>query len=242
MIIQGQRVLTKEGTKFIHEVTMDDWVVGHNGKWVSLVGISKRRLQRNSDLELHKSVRLHVEGEIDSIELTADHHLYVYRDNTLQYVCVSTLTENDYLLSPRLQCNDTSLTDDISWFFGVYCARGKLKHDQVIIILPPETNPKVVKKLCQVAGQVGATKAHANFKPTINSYLINLEGEDIHKLLFETFHRDGSLLPNVIPPTLHESSLDIKTQFILGVMQANVGREGWLCHSLNLSMNLSPIY
>jgi hypothetical protein len=250
VIVQGQRILTKEGIKFIEEVTMGDSVLGQNGEWVELVGLSHRKLKTQSD---HRCVDIEVEGEIDVIKLTSDHYVYAYVNLVgMQYVPVSELTDMDYLLTPKITSSGQkgeNVSLDMAWFLGAYSSKGKLKMTPdgyyVILFYDSETSTDIVKRACQVAGQLGAEEASANFDSEYEVFKVTIKGERIFNVLFDLFHVDGCLVPTQIPSSFHEWSLEKKTEFFSGLVQStksnNKWSMKWLAHSINMSFHYAFI-
>jgi len=246
MIVQGQKILTHMGLKYVHQVEIDDLVIGEQGTWIPVTGITKQKMKPNSSHPKHRIKVLEIDGEFETIQITMENVVLRKTTNGVEHVVSEAIQVGDYLASPRMQSSGTkgeNISTDIAWFLGMYCAKGQIQKDSVRFLLPSNTQHDWIKRLCTLAGSLGAKKANAEYNQVFEKFVIDIEGESIVALLQDLFHPIGYISPHKIPFEFHDWNKDNKTNFLLGNLNGHCdrikgGAQSWYCVSPTMSYNL----
>lgn len=118
--LAGHKVLTKNGYKNIEDVLVGENVLTHTNTYQKVLKTMKKYTQ-----EYYKVKYLG-----GSLELTAEHPLYVLRNNTFQWIKTKDLKMTD-MISMNINQNaiDCEYNEKMLWLFGRYLADGYInKH------------------------------------------------------------------------------------------------------------------
>lgn len=251
MIVNG-RVLTEKGIQHIHELDIGDQVFSHSGQLESIIGLAKKLVPANSSLVRECVAILRIDGELDDLEVTADHNILVKTEDGLEFKSAQEVEIGDWIAVPRIRSEGTKgaqINLDMAWFLGLYMRNGIImeKGDNTIIgaCFPKEMNQESVARFCKISGQFGAEKVDAKFDERIEKYWVHIWGDTMLQVLRSLFHRADSNVPARVPIEFHSWNLDQKTQFLSGALAGCSHRidsvkhqQSWLTHNLEMSYGL----
>ena len=246
-IIQGQKVLTHQGLKYIHEVDMGDFVLNDEGKWSEVVGMGKRKVPIGSPIVREQEAIIDIDGEYEPLHITSDQQVLVKRKHGIDLVPIYELQEGDFIASPRVRSPGTkgaNINLDMAWFFGMYCGKGGIVRNEngqyILVRFNGSTPQDQVQRFCQISGNLGASKVDASFDQTYQMFVVKIYGDALIDVVKQLFHPAGHNVPHTLPIEFHSWTLDQKTQLFIGFLSSfpermDNGSQSWLCSSPDLS-------
>lgn len=125
----GSKIKTDKGYKNIEDVVIGDLVLTHKNRYRPV----SRLYQRESNHIYH----IKFNGN-NTLDITGNHPVYVYRNNTFDFVRTDELTTNDYIcVNIDQHEEEVDYSDDILWLLGRTIADGyycESKHNIVIAV------------------------------------------------------------------------------------------------------------
>lgn len=125
----GSKIKTDKGYKNIEDVAIGDLVLTHKNRYRPV----SRLYQRESNHIYH----IKFNGN-NTLDITGNHPVYVYRNNAFDFVRVDELTTNDYVcVNIDQHEEEVDYSDDILWLLGRTIADGyycESKHNIVIAV------------------------------------------------------------------------------------------------------------
>lgn len=125
----GSKIKTDKGYKNIEDAVIGDLVLTHKNRYRPV----SRLYQRESNHIYH----IKFNGN-NTLDITGNHPVYVYRNNTFDFVRVDELTTNDYIcVNIDQHEEEVDYSDDILWLLGRTIADGyycESKHNIVIAV------------------------------------------------------------------------------------------------------------
>ena len=123
--VAGTKIVARRGLVNIEDVTCEDEVLTHNGRFMKV-----NRVGGEKNKEIY---RLKAQGILD-IYATSYHPFYIKRTRNSQpeKVKLSEIRKGNYVASPiNQECEDDDfLTNERLWILGRYVADGHLRHDK----------------------------------------------------------------------------------------------------------------
>lgn len=123
--VAGTKIVTKKGLRNIENVTCDDEVLTHNGRFMKV-----NRIGGEKGKEIY---RLKAQGVLN-IYATSYHPFYVKktRNSCPEKLKLNQMKKGNYIASPINQASkdDEYLTEELLWILGRYVADGHLRHDK----------------------------------------------------------------------------------------------------------------
>lgn len=115
-VLPGEKVKTTCGYKKIEEVNEGDMVLTHEGRYKRVSMLMQKMASEYYSIKAVGAANL---------RLTANHPLYILRDNKLEWVQVADLKKGDYLVyNINQKAEDTELDNATLWLLGRYVADG----------------------------------------------------------------------------------------------------------------------
>ena len=121
--LAGSKIKTINGYKDIENIIVGDNVLTHNNLYKKVYETMNRESNHYYNIKYSGNYML---------KLTEEHPLYVYRNDTIEWVKVKNLNTSDYLsfnINQKYE-NDLNLTIEDCWLLGRYCADGCIEKDR----------------------------------------------------------------------------------------------------------------
>lgn len=164
-LIPGQEIITSAGFKKIERVSIGDKVLTHTGQWERVTELFKN--QNHDDI-----YEIQVYGQTKTLNVTANHPIFVCRNGENKFVLAKDLKKTDYILKPFLKSQ--SFLDKIS-----------IEHPVGNSHKSTQYNFKINEELCKIIGFYLAEGYYYECKPGCAQAEFSFGKGDFEKLLAE---------------------------------------------------------